>query len=329
MRAGMKQAGLRLRVESALPWTDRMLREACGSTLADDTGETPDVDVVVSAEKESFGLVGWAPLTRGAFCRGGDVVLTNACGSGFDLRVETRSRLGVQRIGVEARFRPPTRERIAAHALRSRFHLLTRAVLLQYPALWVAGLRGLVPLHAAAVSVGDAVPLLVGPGGVGRSTLLLQALADGGRACSDNLCTSDGWRAHGVVEPVRVEGLRGRRMPHGRAEGPLPNRVDALVPDRLVVLQLAGSGSTHTRTLSSAQVAQVLTAGTYMAGELRRYWAFAATLAMGTGIGLVHPPVQRIAEVFAQRLPAIQITLGSRPSPALAELLRTPTELAS
>jgi hypothetical protein len=328
MRAGMMQAGLRLRVESALPWAGRMLREACGSALADDTGEAPDVDVVVSAEKEPFGLVGWAPLTRGAFCRGRDVVLTNACGSGFDLRVETRSTLGAQRIGVEARFRPPARERVAARALRSRFHLLTRAVLLQYPALWVAGLRGLTPLHAAAVTVGDAVPLLVGPGGVGRSTLLLQALADGGQACSDNLCTSDGWRAHGVVEPVRVEGLQGRRMPHGRAEGPLPNRVDSLVPDRLVVLQRSDSGSTRTRELSPAQAAEVLTAGTYMAGELRRYWAFAATLAMGTGVGPVHPPVQRIADMFAQRLPAIQITLGPRPS-ALAELLTTPTELAS
>jgi len=43
------QAGLRLRVESALPWTDRMLREACGSALADDTGDqVPDVDVVVA-----------------------------------------------------------------------------------------------------------------------------------------------------------------------------------------------------------------------------------------------------------------------------------------
>jgi hypothetical protein len=49
---------------------------------------------------------------------------------------------------------------------------------------------------------------------------------------------------------------------------------------------------------------------------------------MGTGVGPVHPPVQRIADVFAQRLPAIQITLGPRPS-ALAELLATPTELAS
>jgi hypothetical protein len=312
-----------------MPWTDRMLREACGSTLSDDTGETPDIDLVVSANTASFGLLGWAPLTRGAFCRNGDVVLTNACGSGFDLRVETRSSLGEQRIRVEARFRPPTRERIAARMLRSRFHLLTRAVLLQYPALWVAGLRGLTPLHAAAVTVGDAVPLLVGPGGVGRSTMLLPALAAGGQACSDNLCTSDGWRAHGVVEPVRVEGLHGRRMPHGRAEGPLPNRVESLVPDRLVVLRRSGSGPTQTRALSPAQAADVLTAGTYMAGELRRYWAFAATLAMGTGIGPIHPPVQRIADLFARRLPAIQITLGPRPTPALAELLATPEELAS
>jgi hypothetical protein len=200
---------------------------------------------------------------------------------------------------------------------------------LQYPALWVAGLRRSAPLHAAALTVGAAVPLLVGPGGAGRSTLLLRALAEGEHACSDNLCTSDGRQVNGVVEPVRAEGLPGRKMSNGRSEGVLAIRVVGLVPDRLVVLRRSGAGRTETRALAPGQAAEVLTAGTYMAGELRRYWGFAATLALGTGMGPVHPPVEQVARILAQRLPAIQITLGQRPSPALAELLGATSELAS
>ena len=36
-----------------------------------------------------------------------------------------------------------------------------------------------------------------------------------------------------------------------------------------------------------------------MAGELRRYWSFAATLSAGTGVGNPHPPVMDVASAFA------------------------------
>jgi hypothetical protein len=58
-----------------------------------------------------------------------------------------------------------------------------------------------------------------------------------------------------------------------------------------------------------------------MAGELRRYWAFAATLALGTGLGGIHPPVQEIADTLSTRLPCLQVTLGDRPGAPLRELL--------
>ena len=45
------------------------------------------------------------------------------------------------------------------------------------------------------------------------------------------------------------------------------------------------------RPLSPDEAARALVAGTYMAGELRRFWPFAATLALATGIGPVHPDV--------------------------------------
>jgi hypothetical protein len=66
-------------------------------------------------------------------------------------------------------------------------------------------------------------------------------------------------------------------------------------------------------------------AGTYMAGELRRYWALAATLALGTGLGSSHPPVERIAQELSTRLPCLLVTLGDRPGAPLRELLETTT----
>jgi hypothetical protein len=314
MRASMVQAGQTMTVQCAQRGLASVLEEAGDWKPAE---ENADVRIVVSDERRPFDTGGWEPLTRGAYRRDGQVVLHNAIGSGFDVQVSA----GERQLSVEARWRPPTRERLANRLLRSRFHLLARAVLLQYPAMWWAGRGGLVPLHAAAVTVGSTTPLLVGPGGVGRSTLLLQAVGQGGRACSDNLCVSAGDRAYGVVEPVRVAGGGGRRMPHGRTETALPGRVDELTPDRIVVLRRGGGRSVAVRPIEPAAAAAVLVAGTYMAGELRRYWPFAATLALGTGIGPVHPPIADIARLLADRLPAVEITLAAQPGAGLRELL--------
>jgi hypothetical protein len=58
-----------------------------------------------------------------------------------------------------------------------------------------------------------------------------------------------------------------------------------------------------------------------MAGELRRYWAFAATLALGTGVGPAHPPIGAVARSMAERAPGWEIVLGTRPTVGLRELL--------
>jgi hypothetical protein len=60
-----------------------------------------------------------------------------------------------------------------------------------------------------------------------------------------------------------------------------------------------------------------------MAGELRRYWAFAATLAAGTALGPAHPPVEDVASSFAAGLPCFLLLLGRRPSARLADLLES------
>lgn len=317
MRATLVQAGERLRADCPPGRLAGVLAEACPGAWCPDDGEPVGIELSVAAGAAPFDLGGAEPLTRGAFRCGEAVVLLNACGSGFDLRVTAGDRLR-----VEARWRPPWRERLASLALRARFHLLARAALVQYPALWWAGRQGRVPLHAAAVTLGSAVPLLAGPGGIGRSTLLLDAVAAGERASSDNLCVSDGDEVHGLVEPVRVEGGGGRRMAYGRSERALPGRTPVLRPDRLVVLSRNGASHPTVVPLSPSAAAEALTAGTYMAGELRRYWAFAATLALGTGIGPAHPPVREVAGALAERLPACEIVLGARPGAGLAELLK-------
>jgi hypothetical protein len=316
MDAELTQVGEVLVVRSAIRWVDALLAEAAEPAWRSPSGRMPTVEVVVEATSSPFDVRGWEPLTRGAYRRDGRCVLENACATGFDLMIVP---VGDDAIRVHARWRPPRRERAARQVLRSRFHLLARAVLVQYPAIWQAGQRGRVPLHAAAVALEDSVPLLVGPGGVGRSTVLL---ASGGSPCSDNLVVGNSERVHGLVEPMRTEGGPGRRVAHGRRERPLPGRVDELVPDRIVVLRRGCGERPSSAPLDPAVAADVLAAGTYMAGELRRYWAFAATLALGTGRGPAHPPVARVARAMAAKLPAVEITLAGRPGPETRRLLR-------
>ena len=322
MLATMTQAGAHMVIDSRLPALDRLITEACGPALQPGSTDDPDVQLQVSDDGRPFSLEGWHPLTRNAYHRDGNVLLLDACGSGFDLRLTVRPGTAWARLCVEARYRPSARTRFAAQLLPARFHLLARDALLLYPALWVAGTRGRTPLHAAAVTIGDRTALLAGPGGVGRSTLLLEAVASGAVACADNLCVSDGQVVHGVVEPVRITGAGGRRMPHGRRECDLPGRVGSLVPDCVVVMQRSRDGAAHARPISARRAAMIVTAGTYMAGELSRYWAFASTLSLGTGRGPVHPPIASTADLLT-RLRCVEIVLGRRPSPTLAELLES------
>jgi hypothetical protein len=49
--------------------------------------------------------------------------------------------------------------------------------------------------------------------------------------------------------------------------------------------------------------------------------AFAATLALGTGLGGSHPPVQVTADTLSTRLPCLLVTLGDHPGAPLRELL--------
>jgi hypothetical protein len=190
-----------------------------------------------------------------------------------------------------------------------------------YPTMWVAGLRGRVPLHACACTANEAVPLLAGPSGLGKSTLVDAEVRAGGGATGDNLSVGDGTSVWGVVEPVRLEGLGGPRMPHGRGEAALLRRVERLEPDRVVVLRRGSEAVGRSRFCPPQEAARSLVAGTYTAGELRRYWGFAAAIADGTGVGPAHPAVEAVADRFAERLRCVEVTLPASPGARLADLL--------
>jgi hypothetical protein len=273
--------------------------------------------VRVEAGRAAFDLEGFEPLARGAWRRRETVVMENVCTSGFDLLYRREEGLPT----FTFRWRPPLRDRLASAVAPSRSVLLVRAALMQYPVLWLAGTRGRALLHAAACTAGGATPLLAGPGGVGKSTLLAAELAAGARATCDNLCVSDGRTVWGLVEPLKVAAGVGRRMPHGRGETPLEAWVPELVPDRLVVLRRGLDDGFAVHGCDPDAAVRSLVTGTYAAGELRRYWAVAAILTAATGLGPVHPPVVNIAQRLASNLPCLEIVLPREPGVRLADLL--------
>ncbi|MGO4600502.1 hypothetical protein [Terrabacter sp. 2YAF2] len=288
---------------------------------APEAGRTPDVVVRVESSHAPFQLSGLTPLTRGAWGDGRRVVLADACGSGLDLLVEPSP----EALTVTARSRPGPTHRALRLAAPGRTELLWRAALLQYPTLWWAAVRGAVPLHVSAARVGDHGVVLAGPGGVGKSTLLGSLAHDDGAPVSDNLCTYDGERLHGLPEPRRVDAgtaraLR-RTMPHGRVEQPWEGRQHAIRPSLLLVLRRGTAERPTVRPVPPAVAARALVAGTYAAGELRRYWAFSATLALGTGLGPAHPAIVVEAERLARSVPCLEVMLPARPGTALAEIV--------
>jgi hypothetical protein len=299
----IETAGERVSASSELAWAGRLLVECAGAALREHGPSGATVVVRVERSRRAFSTPGWAPLGRDAWHHDGQVVVRDACRSGFDVRIRWDST--VPRFTF--RWRPPPSTRGAALALRARAQLLARAVVLHYPAMWWAGTRGRAPVHAPVVQVGDSTILLAGPSGVGKTTLVQRETEKGFVATGDNLSVTDGRTVWGVVEPMRTLGGGGRRMTYGRREASMAGRVPALVPDRIVVLRRDGERGV---TPVDPQVAErALVTGTYMAGELRRYWPFAALLSAGTGLGPSHPPVVEAARELAGRLPAVEASL--------------------
>src|SRR5436305_6429675 len=187
-------------VYSELAWVDRLVGRAASHREPSAPDLMPTVAVRVEASTAPFDRTGLRTITRGGYGDGLHALLRNACGSGFDLLVGTGEQLT-----VTARYRPGLPIRAANRLLSRRFGLLAGQVLVHYPVLWRAGWRGRVPLHASVVQTASGTPLLAGPGGVGKSTVLSGLLAEGATATADNLCGADRTFCFGLVEPLRTD----------------------------------------------------------------------------------------------------------------------------
>lgn len=319
-----RSAGEQVVVESGLPWVTRIVARAVGlpGPHADHPDSTVDdrpatVCLRVESTTAPFDPAGLRPVTRGVYADGHRTVLTNVGGSGFDLLITVT--VGDE-LMVGARYRPSRPTRAANLLLTRRFGLLAGQVLVHYPVLWRASWRGRVPLHASVIATATGTPLIAGPGGVGKSTLVSAALRAGAEATADNLCCADDTECFGLAEPLRIDAgtAAGQPTSHGRVEQPFDRRVEVLAPDRVVVLERGAR--TDVTSITAGEAARSLVAGTYAGGELRRYWAFAATLALSTGRGPAHPPIAETALQYARRLPCVRVRVGDGDAVAAAAL---------
>ena len=318
MEGLLPTAGERLAIRCPQGWIARRILEGADGCFVPGPPDAPTVRVTVEPAREPFPVAGWTRLARDAWCRDGRVMVQDVATSGFDLLAWRDNPVPE----LVLRWRPPRRTRVAALVLRKRARLLTQAVLLQYPALWAASTRGRVPLHAAALTAGSqGAALLVGPSGVGKTTLVTEEIAAHGTAVGDNLAVGDGSSVWGVVEPVRSDQAQGRRELHGRRTMHLSGRVPVLDPTVLVVLA-RGTGY-RVEECPPEEASRALVASTYAAGELRRYWGVHALLAMGTGVGPPHPLVSKTAAAFAERLRCLRVELPRVRGERLAEHLTT------
>ena len=87
MRGLLHTAGERVELTCAVPWIADILTEGTAGQLKVADGTTPDVRVTVERGSAAFDVTGWRVLTRGAWCRRGQVVISDACSSGLDLQV--------------------------------------------------------------------------------------------------------------------------------------------------------------------------------------------------------------------------------------------------
>ena len=323
--AGMLvSAGSRVRVEAGTRSGLAEVAAAAGVTaLPPATTGTPyDVRLVLERAREPF-EPGARAVTRGvSVTADGTTTIDDVGGSGY---AQQWSCTGDELV-VRTRWRPAPGALTARHALRTRFRALRGQVLLHHPVLWWAAVRGLSPLHVSVLEIDGTAVLLAGPGGVGKSSLVARELAAGGRAVCDNLAVSDGTTILGVAEPLKVPPEAGSPgdgpvAPHGRREVPWPERLPALRPQLVVVLRRGDAAFATVQPTTAAAACRELVAGTFTAGELRRFWPLAASLALATERGPAVPPVEAVASRLVRDLPCVEVRLGRVPGAPLRALL--------
>jgi hypothetical protein len=297
--------------------------EHAPTTRSTSTPGHPDVLLRLEDEHRPFDLTGFTPVTRGVWAGPeGETVLESTGGSGF----AQHWSMAKGQLLVRSRWVPSLVEAAAASVMRTRFRALRAQVLLHYPVLWWAATRGLAPLHVSVLEIDGVAVLLAGPGGVGKSSLVARELDTGASATCDNLGVCDGELVHGLRERLRVPAemaTRGStaRAAHGRREQPWHGWVPEIRPALVVVVRRGLGPHAEVRPTEPATARRALVGGTFCAGELRRFWPLAATLAVSTGRDPVLPPVDAVAGVLTERLPCFELVLGAEPGPPLRTLL--------
>lgn len=314
-------AGQRVAVEGAPDAIRAVIAATGGAEIAG--ADLPNLVLSLEKGRRRFDTGGCEPITRGVWATDrGEAIVESIGGSGYS----QLWCIDADGLRVSTRWTPTAKEAAAARLLPARHRALSGQVLVHYPALWLAMQQGLAPLHVSVVEIDGVAVLLAGPGGVGKSSLVSRELAAGGRATCDNLAACDGTVAYGVAEPLRLPAeltdSSGRKTFHGRREVGWESRMRSLRPSLVVVLRRGPRADPEVRPISEMQARRAIVAGTYSAGELRRFWAIASVLALATRCGPVHPPVEEVAASLAARLPCVELQLGERSGAGLAELLR-------
>ena len=312
-------AGERLLLTLGTRASGDLARSVLGAPAAVDADQPPPT-VEVTVGRSAPGFPPGRALGRQAWVRGSSVLLAGAAGSDHVTRVEVDG----DRLTVVAAHAPSVRDRVLGAAAPSRARLLRAAALFHYPVLWRAGLRGRVPLHASALRVDGLDVLVAGLSGSGKSTLVAAEEHAGALVGSDNLVVADATSVHGLREPRRTAQRTpgARRTTHGRWETPASYAPALeLRPDVVVVLRRTGA-PVSLGELSPEAATRELVASTYAAGELRRYWPWAATLAAGTGCGPAHPAVEAVARQVCEQARCFVLEVGRTPGPHLSTSLR-------
>src|SRR5215211_2748391 len=104
MRMFLTTAGERLPLGCSVPWLAEMIPEGTAGRLGVEARK-PSVWVEVESTRHAFDTRGWERLADGVWRRNREVVLENACASGFDLHV----RCAPDRAEFTYRWRPPKR----------------------------------------------------------------------------------------------------------------------------------------------------------------------------------------------------------------------------